>query len=158
MPVYQFWEYRVKKEVKRMIRAGMSNEDLELIKMPKEWVETPPSNIEWEHSKEFVLNGVYYDIVRSVEKEGDFYFYCYKDTKETALSIGLDRHTREFIAENPTKKDTKETISSFFSKQYWHAMEKQLLLLNTTVIKWVTVDLSASLIYLSNITPPPELV
>lgn len=158
MPIFHFWESQVKKEVKRMIRAGMSNEDLELIKMPKAWLAAPPPNIEWKHSKEFVLDGVYYDIVRSEEKEGDFFYYCYKDTKETALSIGLERHTKEFIAENPTKKDTKEAISTFFSKQYWHAMEKQLLLLNTTVIKWVTVDIIAPRIYLSNTTPPPELV
>jgi len=158
MPIYQFWEYRVKKEVKRMIRAGMENEELELVKMPKAWLETPPSNIEWEHSKEFVLNGIYYDIVRSEEKGDDMYFYCYKDTKETALSIGLDRHTREFIAENPTKKETKDTISSFFGKEFWHVTEKRILLLNQTAINWGFIQFKSYLFYLSTLTPPPESV
>jgi len=156
VPVYKFWEYKVKKEVKRIIRAGMANEELELVVMPLSWIETPPEHIEWEHSKEFVKDGVYYDIVRQEHKGDDVYLYCYRDTKETALSIGLDKHTNSYLLANEQKKETNRDIHQFFTKLYFSGSSEitaPLPLMDTQFEPFQFVDM---LIYGELLSPPPQ--
>lgn len=158
MPVYKFWEYRVKKEVKRSIRAGMANEDLELIVMDKSWITNPPKHISWKHSKEFIKNGVYFDIVRTEEIDGKLHMHCYKDTEETAISIGLKKHTQDYIATNSTKKETKSHITTFFTKLYWHPYKEDGAKLAFEVINWPPFSEQVLSFQISNLTPPPEIV
>ncbi len=158
MPVYKVWEYRVKKEVKRSIRAGMANEELELVVMDKSWVSNPPKHIRWKHSKEFIKNDVYFDIVRTEEIDGKLHLYCYKDTEETAMSIGLEKHTQVYIATNSTKKETKTQIASFFTKLYWHPDNVDHVKLAYDVIDWPPFSEKAFSFNILGLSPPPEIV
>ncbi len=156
VPVYKFWEYKVQKEVKRIIRAGMANEELELVVMPESWMESPPEHIEWEHSKEFVKDGVYYDIVRTELKGGDVYFYCYRDTKETALSIGLEKHTNAYLLANEQKKQTNKDIYQFFTKLYFSVSSETTAPLPLMNNRFKSFQLVYMFIYNELLSPPPQ--
>jgi hypothetical protein len=74
------------------------------------------------------------------------------------LSIGLDKHTQDFVAQNSSKKETKETISSFFTKLFWYGKNQNITFFESYFFTWEIKPYHLTAIYLANSTPPPEII
>lgn len=62
-------------------------------------------NAEWEHSKEFELNGCKYDILEVQIIDGVRVYKCINDTKESVLVNQLDRSGKvSYVLEDMLKK------------------------------------------------------
>ncbi|MEZ4805563.1 MAG: hypothetical protein R2852_08805 [Bacteroidia bacterium] len=90
--------------VKQMMKAELKNglHDGLLLKFSS----TQLRNAHWEHSKEFILRGEKYDVVKSVNEDGEKVFYCIHDKREKELYKKLDRH-------NTNKASLDDLIKKF---------------------------------------------
>jgi len=96
--------YKLKKEIKKLIKSSLSEKDLEVIRINK----TELQNIKWkERGKEFVYKNNMYDIVK-IENRGDCtVYYCINDKKEKELFSDLDNYVNNNMK--------KRTISQLFA-------------------------------------------
>jgi hypothetical protein len=87
-PLYRLVQNEIRREVKHHLENGIPEEDLVHIAVPV----SRTADMDWvRKDKEFRLNGMMYDVVRT-ETTGDLIsYYCLNDKQETRLFEGLDK-------------------------------------------------------------------
>lgn len=101
----------VRREVKAALLKGLDKKDLVLLTFSSA---EDKALLTWEHSGEFSFHNQKYDIV-SRKKLGDkMQYWCWKDTKESAIDHQITELTRQAWGNNPQKdkqhKTTSETV------------------------------------------------
>lgn len=120
----------VRHEMKQLIKAGVPEEDLVLLKIT-EAEEQNPDIFEREHSREFRYRGEMYDVIRQ-HTVGDTTFYtCIHDVKESRLFDKLDRLVMEELNEDEDRKKQHDLAFNFFTTDYLPPAAE--IVLNTTV-------------------------
>jgi len=102
---------QVRKQVKRQIIAGMTKEDLCLLKFSKIEVN---KYLKWKHSKEFEFDHYMYDIVFADSTNDSIFYWCWKDVRETELANNLDiLMLQSMQKQNPQNKKTNKVIEFY---------------------------------------------
>ncbi|MCB0585042.1 MAG: hypothetical protein KDD06_06945 [Phaeodactylibacter sp.] len=114
----QWRKARLKREVRRLVIAGIDQEELALLKFTEE--ETR-SQLRWNGPEEFEYRGQMYDVVESCAEGDTLYFWCWWDHKETQL----DRHIEELLAfvlgKDARNKEAQKRLAHFFRSLYFSA-------------------------------------
>jgi hypothetical protein len=96
--LFKLQQDKIRKEIKMMIKAGVPDGELSIIRHTAENSE----DFYWIHSREFRYRGVMYDVVRSEKAaDGATLLHCVTDHQETLLFANLDRMTKSQAARHP---------------------------------------------------------
>ena len=96
--VFKLRQEKVRKEIKMMLKAGVPDGELSVIRH----AEDNAHEFRWIHSREFRYKGVMYDVVKSeIAPDGARLLYCVTDHQETLLFANLDRMTKSQTARHP---------------------------------------------------------
>jgi hypothetical protein len=143
-------------EFDKKLAAELVDEKLVDLTFSAEEIE---KKLKWKRSREFLLEGQMYDIVRQAQHGDSITYTCYRDHKETRLNIEKKKLIARALGQDPVRKQQNEKIINFFSN----------LFLKETQI-WNNIFSAPSLAhYASNIkhyalviipppSPPPECV
>jgi ribonuclease HI len=105
----------VRKEVKRMIIAGLDKKQLVLIKLTSA---EKKDQLRWKHSKEFEYKGQMYDIVEKEFKDSLTYYWCWWDHEETSLNKKLNQLAADAFNNSDRKQQQEKKLSSFYQSLY----------------------------------------
>lgn len=92
--VFSFLQYRVRSEVKKMLKESVPTSDLILFAFHTPTLDSNGYSLRWIKSYEFRYAGGLYDVVRSYTGNDTTYFLCLNDSKEERLFENLDNHVR----------------------------------------------------------------
>lgn len=96
-----------KKEMKRAIKAGLKEDDLQVFRLSNIAYE----NLAWQNKKEFILKKTMYDVVKKEQRGNDsVILYCITDTQETVLFANLTSHIDQNSDLNATGKPISKTL------------------------------------------------
>lgn len=116
----QFWfvnqRHLARKEVKRMIKSGLRESELEVFVFSEEETET---KLRWEHSKEFEYKGEMYDIIRRDTVNDSLSYWVWHDTQETFLNQQHLAWLDATLRGNVPFKNTKSQFSVFLKTLYY---------------------------------------
>lgn len=147
-------QYQVKKEIKHRIKAGIPQQELDVIKVPLEWEKEKNKDFKWIEGHEFRYKGEMYDVVKSEQHEGETWYYCIKDEKEKALFVELDEMVARKIAHDKTNDDW--ATASFVSLVYL-SPQNSIPLFFSTDSKGVNPYVFASMTWVNSPpTQPPK--
>lgn len=97
--ILQFQKYQIRKEIKREIRAGISENDLIKIVVTSE----NKKELIWKDSKEFSFKGKMYDVVHSEKINSNTQIYhCISDSQETKL---IAQYTKDLQKKRKNKNN-----------------------------------------------------
>jgi hypothetical protein len=111
---FRYRQYKIRKEMRRMIRQGLPDEKLIPLHIPFAWLQGENPEFEVIHSKEFRYQGRMYDIVRAeTEAEGMLYF-CVEDYEENAAYAQLNTAVQKRMSGDPVHQKGQERLLHFF--------------------------------------------
>lgn len=108
--VFKVQQAQIRREIKQQIKAGVAEDDLVLLKIPKALEENPNSVFRRIHSKEFRYNGSMYDIIRQCDHGDATWYYCIADVKESGLFASLESRIRFEMNHNTERKKQSEQV------------------------------------------------
>lgn len=104
MFLLQLQQKQVRREMKRLIRAGLPEEKLRRFEFVDVDRLVGGERVEWIEPHEFRHREVMYDIARTQHEDGRTVQYCVRDDAETAVYAQLDRLAREETNQNPERR------------------------------------------------------
>lgn len=117
---FRYRQYKIRKEMRRMIRQGLPDEKLIPLHIPFAWLQGENPEFEVIHSKEFRYQGRMYDIVRAeTEAEGMLYF-CVEDYEENAAYAQLNTAVQKRMSGDPIHQKGQERLQHFFKTLCTH--------------------------------------
>lgn len=146
---------QLRKEVKHMIISAMNDEDLTLLVFTKKDV----SGLKWKHSAEFEYKGQMYDVVRSEEKNGLIYYWCWHDHEETALNDKIEKVLNRLSGAGSQDKQKSQNIHRFYQSLYFSVLLKLELSENNSGLEIIYKNIESAIkgLYPEPPTPPPRL-
>jgi hypothetical protein len=111
--VFKHRQFNIRKEIKRQIKWGASEDDLVLLKIPRELEEKPNKQFKRIHSREFRFEGEMYDIVRQEARGDTTWYWCIWDEEETALFAGLDEALNRALGADPVNREAGNQLDRF---------------------------------------------
>lgn len=114
---YLYLQHRkkeIRREVKRMMIAGMDAEELTLVRIAKK----DTGQLRWEHSAEFEWQGRMYDVVHTEETVDSLFFRCWEDAEETAINRRLASLLSDAWEQDNEQEQRKDRIQTFYSNLY----------------------------------------
>jgi hypothetical protein len=108
--VFGLQRHEIRKEIKQQIKAGVPEEELVLLKIPKAFEAKPNPLFQRIHAHEFRYNGGMYDIVRQEAHEDTTWYYCLSDEKETQLFANLEELVKSDMNQNSQRRERNEKL------------------------------------------------
>ena len=138
----------VRHEIKEKLLYTIPDDELIQINKPLSFNDT-----------EFELNGVMYDVVKTITKKDKKVLYCYLDGKETSLNTGFQNSISTNFDKNPLKKEIVSKIKSFFQIVIICQCIAKIHVLFSFETKKIIPFFASKLLSLQvhKITPPPNL-
>jgi hypothetical protein len=113
--ILHYQKEQVKKEVKKMIIAGMNKKDLVLLTFSLEEKDT---DLSWHHSREFEFEGEMYDIVESEVHGDSVSYWCWHDKEEMKIRKQIDDFAASALSSDPQKKEQQQRVVNLLKLQY----------------------------------------
>lgn len=115
--------------------------------------------IDWEEAgKEFTLNGIFYDVVKTEKINGETWFYCINDTMQTQLynnyTVSLNNKTEGL----PLNKESKQALKFSLSYFLVYPTTGMLAFNSLNKISYYSIEQEILSITLPIDAPPPKLV
>ena len=107
---FKFQQKEIRKEVKKQLIAGVNESELTLLIFSKEETQTL---LTWKHEMEFSFEGIMYDIVKQKIENNTYYFWCWKDHKETSLYKKLDTLVASALGNDSSQQQKQIQIKLF---------------------------------------------
>ena len=107
--------YQIRKELKHRMLEGIGMEELVRLAFHQK----DNASQKWEHSREFVFKGQYYDVVNKEECGDSIIYYCWWDNEETILHKQLDGVLANFMQRDPQQHKHQTRILDFFKAFYF---------------------------------------
>ena len=144
--LFRYMQFRWQKEIKRMIRQDLHEEDLSLISVNSFTV----SELEWiKENREFRYRGELYDVVRKEISGNNIIYHCIKDTKEKEL-IG------NYTKRSQTDKRAHNIIKRLLQKQFYSNTYSFGHKHYRVCCLRVELPDHYDLVWAQNFSPPPE--
>ena len=148
--VFNANELLCKKEMKLKIKRGLSRSEKHYFAFSTEEFE----DLDWKNEKEFVLNGVMYDIIEKIITRDSISISCIDDKQESKLFANLSKQ----IDQNSDLSATGKPISKVLLKLLKIEglfIKKEYCVVFTAIENPYTVHLTRNLTDFSNIDSPP---
>ncbi|HAT63813.1 MAG TPA: hypothetical protein DCS66_04310 [Flavobacteriaceae bacterium] len=107
---FKFQQKEIRKEVKKQLIAGVNESELTLLIFS---VQETQTLLTWKHDKEFSFEGIMYDIVKQKIENNTYYFWCWKDHKETSLYKKLDTLVASALGNDSSQQQKQIQIKLF---------------------------------------------
>lgn len=112
---FKLRQNEIRREIKQQLLSGIPDDALVLLKISDSLTQRPNSQFRWIHKGEFRFDGQLYDIARSVAHNGETWFYCIADKKETKLVADLENQVRNEMNKNRTNKNQQDNLQRLLS-------------------------------------------
>ena len=152
--IYLYYQKKLlKKEVKRMIIAGIDKEELLHLQFTAE----EHRKLNWEHSKEFSYNGEMYDVVVKKVIGKVIHYWCLWDNEETKLNKHLHTLVEERTGKGDIRKDREGRLIDLLKSLYcsgkilWKPVAEEY---NRKAVAFI--DENYLSVHLSPPVPPPQ--
>lgn len=113
-------QYVIRKKVKHKLMKVIPKEELVFMAFSQEDLTT---KLNWKHSKEFELNGEWYDIVERVETADSAFYWLWWDKEETALNQKVRRIAAEIFGGSPDQNEKNQVIQQFYKSLFFEIEE-----------------------------------
>jgi len=107
----RFEKYRIRKEVKKHMLAGLPDSALVFFKFSRQDSRTL---LRWEHSREFEYQGEMFDVVKQLTQNDSLLLWCWHDHAETKLNRQLRHLIARYQANDPCRHDQEHRLAIFF--------------------------------------------
>jgi len=157
-PWLAFQQKMVKKEIKWLFIKGINPSELLTLTFTQNQIN---NQLVWKHSKEFMYNGLMYDIVSSKTSGNVTTYLVWLDKKETALNQKLNKLVGMFYNENPIQKQQNQSFFNWI-KQLYHQFFIPDNIKNES--SWLPSKklnnylFSVIKICIKTLTPPPQII
>ncbi len=143
----------IRTTVKAVIFSGLDRSELVFISDEK--IHDP--TFKWKDEAEFSLNGVMYDVVEHVT-DGEQGYWCWRDTKETAVEQKIDRLYTFLIENNPKNSDRQFSYQTLLNSLYFNTDAVSSVLIISSQKHHIN-QFTERIVkpYHSEINAPPEL-
>jgi hypothetical protein len=137
--VFKLRQNEIRQEIKQQLLAGIPDNKLFLLKIHDSLTRQPNQQFQWIHNGEFRYHGQMYDIARSIRLDGETWFYCIADTKETQLVADLEKqikHEMEKRRNGNNQHDNLQRLLTPYTLAWFHPCfinELNLTEINTPV-------------------------
>jgi hypothetical protein len=115
---FGFRFHQIKKEIKRQLKQGVPDDELELLKIPRSFETGADPRFERIHAREFRYLGRMYDIVRQETRGDTTWYWCIHDFRESALFAQLDGLARQASDGDRPSRESRERLLRFFQSLY----------------------------------------
>jgi hypothetical protein len=144
---FKYLQHSIHQEIKHEIIKGLNEEDLSLIIVPL----TEVRNIEWTKlNKEFVYNGLMYDVVKTKIKNNKKYYYCINDNKEEKLIA-------YYLSHNKRRNKLLLLLKKLYSHKYFPNSFSINIKTSIANIYHDRCQNTYRSIYIETIPPPPQV-
>lgn len=109
-------QWDIRRDVAAAIRAGISEDQLVLIKIK---TQSPPADFVWLEADEFRYQNGVYDIVRQEIHGDSSYFYCLYDDRETAFYALVEERATDELHHNPERREQRSQLLDKIPKFYF---------------------------------------
>lgn len=145
---------QVKKEIKSQIKQGVPQQQLITIILSQ----SNSNQFKWLDKKEFLYNGVMYDIVKSDRlKDGKQIFYCINDTQETKLFKHLRIIVNESVNGNPSNRSAVTLLYLFIGGLFFEEAGNFKPAVSSISISFGSSFSCYIMPVLSKVAPPPKV-
>lgn len=112
LAVFTVLQYRVRSEVKKMLKATVPEGEILTLTFHTESLEKGGYALQWIEPHEFRYNGSMYDILRTHISGDSTYFECINDVQEEMLFAHLDLHVQRHMGDSgqPGKYDSFKDV------------------------------------------------
>ena len=109
--VFKVQQIFIRREIKRQIKNGISDDELHVIKIPPD----KRGELKWKNDNEFSYQGSMFDIVRKeVLDDETIVYHCINDKEEAKLFANLDGLVHKSLGkDNPAKQTVKKIFKVF---------------------------------------------
>jgi len=111
---FRYRQHNIRKEVRRMIRQGLPDEQLIPMRIPLTWLQGKNPEFVSIHSKEFRYQGRMYDIVRAETLTDTMLYYCVEDHAENAAYAQLNVAVHKRLSRDPVHQEGQNRLQHFF--------------------------------------------
>src|SRR3972149_494693 len=151
----QFQKSLVRKEVKERMVAGLTKEELVLLKFTRAQSET---ELLWEHSREFEYKNAMYDVVETEVRGDSIFYWCWWDREESELNRRLENLIAQETGHNPQSREILRNLDNFSQVPYLPAPINRRIPDFPGQTLPSEQSLSCSSLHPSPPVPPPERV
>lgn len=111
MGVFKLQQLKIRREIKRQIKRGVSEDDLHVISIHP----NNASDLNWQKENEFIYQGNMYDVVRKeVLEDATIVYHCINDKQEAQLFANLDEMVKKHMdTDSPANKTAKKLFKIF---------------------------------------------
>ncbi len=151
--IFKYLEHNLKKEIKKTLLSGKYKKDYKITNFTyQEFL-----NLEWEHSKEFVLGNNIYDVV-SIDLHLDYIqVIYYQDIKESNLRQNYSKLLNSYLTKNNESKNLLFNFIEILIAKYIINYFNYHLLLDINLIKYIYLNNILNYIYIEIPNPPPRI-
>ncbi len=142
-----------RKEMKRAIKAGLDEQELQHFSFTEEEYE----QLDWQHKNEFQLNGVLYDVVRTEKHNGTLELACVNDKQESVLFAHLNEHIDSFSDLQNDGKSSTKVLLKLLKIQALPIVYSSTPSLTFKAIDYISLPLQRSSTWGKSEFQPPEL-
>jgi hypothetical protein len=153
---FHLTEKQIKKEARAIIHDNPEEINLVVLR----FTDTEAlSKLTWKHPREFLFEGVMYDIMEQGQEGNTVWFKCYRDHKETRFDVEKKKLIANALGKDPFQKQQNEKIKNFFSNLFYQKTSNGNLLFSTPSLMHYALDIKHyALICIIPPSPPPKLV
>ena len=156
--IFKVQQQQIRREIKSRIKAGVSEDELVLLKFPTYWREVETFQCQFIKDHEFRYNGTMYDIVRQVTRGDSTWYYCLTDEKETFLFAQLDELVKRDMNNNTERNQQRENLLRLLHTFFCNQPEDPLFISVWEDYKLPRYIFNLNTWYNTPQTPPPQSV
>ena len=155
---FKIRQYSIHQTIKTQIEKGVSESDLVLLKIAKEWEGKTSKPFKRINSKEFRYKGEMYDIIRQKTQGDTTFYWCIWDKGETALLGVLDELVEKSLRNNPEQKKGSDNLNKYLSSLFFTKFSFEFLLPSSEMLVYSIFTEHPVSLFLDRTTPPPEIL
>ena len=116
--LFEIFQLKYKADATQKIMNGVTEADLQLIKIKKADIQNHLVKFYWENNKEFRFQNHIYDLVKSETTEDYLLLYCIEDNNESKLYSILDKWLGSIFEETDGTPDELSGFTIYLSHYY----------------------------------------
>ncbi len=121
-------KYQIRENTERLLRAGVSEEQLILVRIPDDWKRHLSFPLQFMNGREFKYQGVMYDVVRQARSGDTTLYWCVADYADTEWHQQWEACAGDWARKGPANRRADERLRLFLQDLYLSAVHEQVLL------------------------------
>jgi hypothetical protein len=151
-------EVKYKREIKKMIKSGIPEENLITFTFSKNILEEEIKDFKWIKDWEFRYKGEMYDIIKTEYIGDSIVYHVFHDLKESALFSNLQKHFFDYFASNQDKGKELLSITQNYCKYYLSPFNENFLIAKPNEQQYISQKTQRTIFFAPIIfDPPPEV-